>query len=695
MFTWDALPRGPVSVATITCKLPASCIGWVAASLRANEQIQAKDPGPSSIFAGRFQGRSSLRLGADGTLQYEHDPELKSMLVQAVRGGLPEPPARIMVGIDEAGIGGESAQAHVAVVAIGEEARAELLVDGVRDSKDVGSPAELTRLASVVQGTAALAVVVPVDAPEAGHGYARKVATTAGTVVARWLDEGTLHADVHVRLDASDEAAFFEALGDYADLLVGQVLVTAKAEQHVEVACAGILATSAAKAAGPPPVAKRPKPQMAGLFRVGPHRAQDREQVLEHVRSLEYAYPDIARWIGKEGSVDSLWSKIEAGKQQLTVARVDDEVVGFCIYGLKDERNAKISTFYVVRRWRRRHIGHGILQDVLRQLARAGCRRAAVTFAHEEFFEMQGFFTRYGFTLDGISPQRYRDDSYEVIMGKRFVRERLTQRDFPGFVEHVIFRMQGFDTVSVGEGTFIARPRLDLFALHRLPSRRNLLVQVTEQKDPESLLANVVSLAASHDAQPVLVSLQGWPAHESLPSNALVLDAQAICNLFYPMDLEQPDGQDLIIPIMPEYAERLMQAKKQLRFHAPKLGLRFENVYYRKDDGRRNMRRGARLFFYESGGRGIFGMARLNATDSGPAKTLYARYGGMGAWSREEIEKHTKGKPALAYRFEWFEELPRAVPPDKVKQIRPQFNPITVVNITQAQGDMILEAAKP
>lgn len=106
----------------------------------------------------------------------------------------------------------------------------------------------------------------------------------------------------------------------------------------------------------------------------------------------------------------------------------------------------------------------------------------------------------------------------------------------------------------------------------------------------------------------------------------------------------------------------------------------------------KTLRRGCRIFFYVSGpGHGkVIGSAILRRTAQGTPKKLHARHGGLGAWKLDEIVGHTKGKDAMAYVFDWFQRFAQDVPLNRLKAIRPGYNPITAMAISHAQGDAIV-----
>lgn len=460
--------------------------------------------------------------------------------------------------------------------------------------------------------------------------------------------------------------------------------------EHVIVGAASILAKQASKGKISGQASKK---AAVGHFLIGTYQEGDKDQILKLLHGLERSYPDIGKWIGQEGEPKGVWEKVRNGALHLTVARLDKEVIGFCLCNNKDGRNAKISTFFVARPYRSRQIGPRLLDTELRRLADAGVSRVMVTFGHEEFHNMQPFFARHGFTVDGISPQRYRENSYEVIMGKRFKHGIVKENDFHQFVRHDVFLMQGYDVKDV-DGGFLATPRTTLLSGMGVSANR-LFVATTTSPTPEADVAQTQAAASAHAATPVLACSYGFPANKALPSGIQVLDALELEKRFFPVEIERPEGRDVVIPIKPEFAQLLFPDPKQSTLTIGKLGLRTVNAYYRVNNGHKDYRRGARVFFYQSKGKGVFGCARLEHIAEGSPKRLFSAHGGLGAWSIEQIAEHTQGNDGLAYRFSGFTEFSVPVKLETIQQIHSKYNPTTLYALPSGAGSQVAAKGNP
>lgn len=680
----------------VACKIASNLARSLAANLRQNAALRETQTRPTGTeYVGTTAGNSRIEVRADGTVMYDGSDEPRSILIQTFKGVLPLPKERYLLGIDEAGIGGESTKPHVGIALISAEIGAELIAQGVRDSKAISSDAEVAQLAEVVRKMAVRAQVIPLPTAQARESYGTLAGKVIGAELRTLSEQGLFVKGLHVRIDKVDETALRAELGNGWNDISPFVEVLHGAERHIEVAAASVLAREASLAHPAP--SKPPKSAETEIsiepFSIGPHKASERDQVLAMLRQLKLSYPDIGGWIGEEGSPTGIWAKVEAGgTHSLTVARVGQRVVGISLAQTKNPRNAKLSTFWVDPPFRGFNIGPRLLQNELFRLAKQKTRRVIVTFGHEQFHSLQSFFRKHGFMVDGISPQRYRDNSYEVIMGKRFDYRTIWQADFRTFLENEFFRMVGYEIEPISESSFLAVPKHELWATHQLSPATHYLVHMDDGATPESALPTVRKAAKEHGALPVLGSFTGLPAETSLPSDVLVLDAFEIQGKLFPVHLERPDEQDVIIPIEPGYAQRLFGLSPQTTFSIPGLSLRSDHVYYRVNKGDKGLRRGARVFFYVSGPNHgeIVGFAYLRRIDRGPPKRLHANHGGLGAWDLKDILEHTQGEDAMAYVFDWFQKSPRLVPLAEIKSIRPKFNPITTYRITHAEGDQII-----
>jgi ribosomal protein S18 acetylase RimI-like enzyme/ribonuclease HII len=671
-------------VALRRCYLPAALAPSVAQALRDSGRL-AEEAG-NHLITGRCQ-EGRVRVHSDGTIEVDELPDALALLTQCIKGVLPRGKSSFLVGADEAGMAGEAASPTAALVLIPPEVRAELIVAGVADSKRVGKD-RVHQLAEVVDATAMRTERLQVADPGPGASRASAVASALAQRLVAWHKQGQLPGDVQITIDQTDEKAFAKAMGPLWTELQGCIRFERRADQeHVEVAAASILARASSDGPRQAPTRRAP---ILGHFRIGPHKASDREQIIDFLHRLVTSYPDIGKWIGKVGDPGAVWTQVEEKKLHLIVARLDDAVAGFCLTKDKDPRNAKISTFYVAPRYRRQRIGHRMLNHELERLARQRTRRVMVTFGHEEFENMERFFRDHGFTVDGISPQRYRDNSYEVIMGKRLRHEPVQAVGFRVFVEHDVFRMQGFDIQSLDEETFLATPRQSLLQGPASVANR-LLVHATTSHEPEQQIDHVIDLARKHGATPVLASAYGLPADKPIPKGVEVLDARELETMFYPATIERSQAMDLVIPIKPEYVRQLFPNNGQTMLGIQKVGLGTTNVYYRVARNIRGMRRGDRLFFYESDGRGVFGHARLDRIEVGSPKRLHGLHGSLGAWTAERIAEHTDGKDGAAYRFRQFKELAQPVSHDVLKRICPKFNPQTIYKVDRGVGDAIIQ----
>lgn len=667
-------------------------VGGIRASLIASQRLTLGEPRGDSILTASAPDGGRIELRRDGTITYQDTDAVRALVVQALKGNLATSPHRYLLGIDEAGIGREANQAYVAAVLISADVRADLIAAGVRDSKSISETTELERLGDIIRTNSPFHKVVPLSAPPEGGSFATQAALATAEIIKDVFERGLNKDGIHIRVDQTDKETLATALGAYWPEVQDIITISKYAEENTEVAAASVLATLSARESGRPAQVRKDEDLKFDPFAIAPAQAADEDQVVALLHRLELSYPEIAKWIEGASGKPGVWSKIANDAYSCSVARLGSEVAGFCISQPKGDRNAKISTFYVKPNYQKQHVGARLLQREILRLAQQSCRRVIVTFGHEEFSPMQPFLTRYGFTVDGISPQRYRDNSYEVIMGKRFDYRTIQPSGFAEFVEHSMFKMTGYETHRLDEHTFLATPKQALFAIHQLPAERQYLVRTTIAPNPENEIATARQMAKDRGAKPILASHYGLLADQPVSKDVLVFDAYDIEIAFLPLHLERPEDQDVIIPIEPVWAQKLIAGQAQATFGTKALNIRTDHVYYRGDSGGRELRRGGRVFFYVSGQKNmhIIAHARLRKISRGSPAKLHAQHGGQGAWTRSEIEAHTGGEDAMAYLFEWTQRMRTKIPLDRVKEIIPRYQPITAFPITHSEGDQLI-----
>lgn len=627
---------------------------------------------------------AKVRVFEDGRFEFTVHPDLQALVLQCIKGILPTIDSPFVVGIDESGMSQDAANPVLGVVLLPAEVRAELIVEGVADSKKVGASA-IQPLAEAVLQRALRSDVVQVSG--SGPSNASAVAHAIAKVLLTWDDEGHLPPNAAITIDQTDVKALEAGFGEHWPRFKDRLVVRPKAdEDFVEVAAAGILARHN-RVPGSKVIAK--PMVMPGSFIIGKWKPSDKDQVLKLLGELQHSYPDIGKWIKTDTDPTGVWAKVESGKYQLVVARMNEDVVGFGLSQKKDDRNAKLSTFYVVPRYRHNKIGHRLLDNELQRLSREGIRRVMVTFGHEEFNTMAPFFREHGFVVDGISPQRYRDNSYEVVMAKRFRPGTIETAQFHSFVETDLFRMQGFNIQPIDATTFIAQPTASLVQGPAVKAAR-LVVRTTTASKPEEALPDLRKAASLHDGAPVLASSFGLPCDKAMPLDVDVFDALELERMFSPLNLARPDDEDVVIPIRPEYAGILFPAPEQATLGVSKVGIRTNNVYYKLAKNDAGLRRGSRIFFYESDGRGVFGYGKVEEIITGTPKYVHGKTRGLGAWSLAAIEEHVGTSDVAAYRFAGWRRFKTTVSNDQVKALHKAFFPITAYRIPHDVGNKVI-----
>lgn len=118
-----------------------------------------------------------------------------------------------------------------------------------------------------------------------------------------------------------------------------------------------------------------------------------------------------------------------------------------------------------------------------------------------------------------------------------------------------------------------------------------------------------------------------------------------------------------------------------------KLRLRTDNVYYRKADRFKNLKRGSPILFYVSRPvKGIVGEAKIVSYSVDTPERLFEKHGELGIYNLQDIVQVAGQRGvALAVKFDWYVEYPRILALAEIREVIPSFNPISAREISYEQ----------
>ncbi len=664
----------------------------------------------------------AVRIEPTGAIRFQGDDEghlkLRNVLGNVFSG------FRNSIGTDEAGLSDPVGPIVVSGVLVRRERIPDLLCSGVKDSKMLTAE-EVKSLRNEVERAVTLSRSIVLEPTQLNAWdparVAREVAGAHSTIVGALLGDRADGPATVVRMGISRRRSYSETLelAPWRDL--ARVELHPHAEQWPEVAAASVLARSAwlewvaqastrlgldLRALTPEEMAAHSdavslfkvrvvaaigrKPPAEGIFSIRSYVRQDREKLRLALLGLSKFYPTIDRWVegrvGRKGILD----RIEAKDAACWVASAGGELAGFAIITPRAPRIAKLSTFYVYPKYRRRAIGSQLLNRVINATTGKGIERLYVTLASEERNFFIPFLRDFGFLVDGVHPQRYRRNSYEIVMGRTSVSAVVSADRFSEFVRRYLFELRGFEITLVSESRFLAESKLQLPGLFGVQPPERYLVECFSERDLKPGTARVLAENASEfRAQGVLVCLHGMrekPHRRGLT----VLDAYDVETLFYPLRLDRDPDPAWIIPIQPDFANQLIPRWGQATLEAVRVQLSTRNVYYRVADRVGALRRGATILWYVSDEAEIRGESKLAAWHVGSPHDLARRLGHLGAWTEKNIERHVgRGNPALALEFDWYAEYENPVDLNTLRQEVPKFNPLTLFGVAESAARQI------
>jgi N-acetylglutamate synthase-like GNAT family acetyltransferase len=319
---------------------------------------------------------------------------------------------------------------------------------------------------------------------------------------------------------------------------------------------------------------------------------KDEGEIRRVLAPLGDDYPDFDSWLTRALRKDG--TRVRLGE-------FDGQVAAVALSQAKGSGVVKLSAFYVDVAAQKAGLGGHLLWSELRTWARHEVRKVYVTVSSRHA-DLVGFFTAFGFLMEGMSPRRYQDDTAELVLGKHFLRERIADADLATFADGpagIVFTVPvGAEAGAVGWGLKpdVERPTLSW----------------QDEEEP-------LDLAARNTEGEVVRS---WR----------LLDLEQI---FYPARFAVEGRRALMVPIEPRWADALLEHAGQQRSlgqdaASERLILRADNAYYCYPKSLDLARPGTPILFYVTAPVGaVVGEARIYESAVNVPEELFAAYGGL------------------------------------------------------------------
>ena len=427
-----------------------------------------------------------------------------------------------------------------------------------------------------------------------------------------------------------------------------------KAQAHADKLAVAVLGPAEALARVEP---EPPSPVGAGAWDPVVRRAKedDRGEIKALLAPIRDSYDDFDAWLGGALTKKELW-----------VAQLDDRIGAVAVWSKKTETTVKLATFFVGDDYRGRALGPHLLFHQLRHWIGMGISKVFVTVSSERL-EALTFFLDYGFRIEGSSARRYKSTAVEFILAKHLFYEVVADEDLDTFL---------------GE---VGRQVFDLPAHPQVRASRSWFL-------PPSFGALSPARDDSGGVSHVEVLREGEVGRQ--------MSISELEELVYPARFALHGRKAYMIPIMPQWADRLMHVpRRQVSMFSSndKLALRTDNTYYGHpfyvDE---DICEAPALFYVSRPDKMVAGFARIVERTIAEPEDLYLRYERTGIYGLDDIRGHVKKSGslrgcAMAIRFAWWVPFPNPVGLNELRAMG-LHHPQHIEAIDYADYEMLLEA---
>jgi hypothetical protein len=416
-------------------------------------------------------------------------------------------------------------------------------------------------------------------------------------------------------------------------------------------------------------------------FEIKSYSEEYKEQVRKIILKLDPFYPGIDKWFEK------LIPKLSNGNSIcLMVIDSKDKVQGVAVSGFENESIVKLKTFYLEPDFRSFSISVPLLKQTLNYWMEKRVRRIFVTFAEEELDELIGFFDKFGFLMEGMMPQQYREGKNEYIMGKTFVYDTLDESQFIEFVRHYLLSLHGIRPKQEGN-EFIAE---EDSSLSKTPRDVFVKIITTQNPDGNDLFDFMEKkITETNSTYGILVSYYPIP-EESKNKRLKVIDGYLLENIFFSLELKRSGNAALILPIEEEYAIDLLNLHDfpQKSLGQQRVSITHERAYFTGKDNFQGVGRGCTLIFHQIH-KGIVAEAKIKLLTVDTIDHTIKNYSHKGVLlEKSDMLPHSNRGMISTILFTNIRKYPEVILPSDVRAIKPDVN-FTWQPLTQNELEQI------
>lgn len=378
----------------------------------------------------------------------------------------------------------------------------------------------------------------------------------------------------------------------------------------------------------------RPRPADFLTSSVAVRRAapRDRPALETLLASMRSKYPEFDGWLSRT---------LSDASTVVNIGVMDgSKIGGVAIWKPKDDRTAKLATFFLHEDARKGGLGQHLLFHCLRQWVEKRIERAYVTAAADNE-DIIRFCLGFGFRIEGAALRRYQAGEAEIVLTKHLVYEAVTADALDAWLD------------QMATTAFSVVPTTNVLA-------------------PENWFVPPHTLRRSASWQPDYRAAT-FTDEDGCSLTRTVADLEV---LFYPVRLAAPGRSAYVVPIQPQWADRMMstsanQKQTTLFTFADKLMLRLDNAYYCAPVYADHDIIGSPILFYVSAPESaLTGVARIIDRVIAEPEDLYLRFGKLGVYKLDNVKHHVAktGQHAgcsMAMHFGWWVPFPKPITLDQ------------------------------
>jgi hypothetical protein len=423
----------------------------------------------------------------------------------------------------------------------------------------------------------------------------------------------------------------------------------------------------------------------------------EESQILDILMEMKEYYPNINIWSKK------IIRRIKLKHSICKIGTWKNQIISLAIMTLKEPSVIKLNTFYILKPHQK-------------------------TFSFGQI--LIPFFTHFGFQIDGIAPNRYKKNKFEIILGKTMIYKEISENEFLDFIKLNLFQNRGFKLVGEYNQDLVYIPSYDILNFVNKGKNLKTIVRINSETNPNAKdVLDFNNVYSDSFYNKIYISYYGFDIPCKRSENLYILDAYDIETLFYPIILNFSGGKqkDVIIPLSSSWIKKNLpptlqyNSSNKLKQKEPKINSekeiqllnnkfndinpiqmkifplkqvepvgisspayvvpsRFQNrnekiILRDSQIIPEGIKRGSHIILYNIENKEMFGYAKLIKIKIGSPTELYEHYSGRTILTLNEFEniasfvRYGKEKKIMSLEIEWYNEFHKKVSIKEISRI--------------------------